>query len=320
MTYLYKIITVFYISMAISKLVFAAPEMLRFEFQNVSIEADRLLLFSKKNENNIIHILRQKPYEIKILILNKVCPLLPENINLTIGNVDTDRKAVSYYEEDLQNQTLFKMDNNGIAEFQAPFNHWHHTPDEEIKRPYLDQPLILLTKSATKKDILHEYLHYCIYKLKEKKIFLYNGIQHGPQCHQTFQYRKANKLFLSQDARDVRIEGMAESIYNYLVDSYGEEMDIYSLLFRYGKELDLSKGDQQSCEDQCQVYVDKMFRAHCFLKHQYSRTEDDVHTPCFKEAWISNRVAKQLINDLVAKTKTMLQSLDKVNEVANHSR
>ncbi|MBI4040582.1 MAG: hypothetical protein HY390_01815 [Deltaproteobacteria bacterium] len=228
------------------------------------IDDQAVLQFKDLNENQIVEQLRKK-YGIKVLILNKKAQNNPMNTSLTIRNEEIDEAAVSYYEADEFNQTAIKVMKTPLAEFIGPHFHVHEEPSlDVIARPYMDQPIILLTQSATRMAIIHEFVHYylCVQNPKDY-IRTQNGIQHHRACidhhelltlHERMMEAQNVALSLPQNTTQSLKMEKAESFYLAMIEFYlklanvsvqreGKEVDVHRFMYEHREMLKLSEDE-----------------------------------------------------------------------------
>ena len=223
-----------------------AKEELYFQFLDRSMDADVLLQFKDKNEKEIINILRHEPYGIKVLILDAVNPGFSINANLSDVNLAEDKEALGYYNENRDEQTCIKNEDRVRGEFLVPFVHFNHEETEAIQRPYLNKPLILLTKSAKRMDLLHEYLHYYAYQSEKIKAVVLRGIKHSYKCISSFNFKKG-KFFLFNIKKNEEDSSLQYQMINYIIQNLkwreGEEVDVSLILAQQGRMLGFNKED-----------------------------------------------------------------------------
>jgi len=233
-----------------------------------------------KSENEIIKILRTD-YGLKVIILDKKAPDLEINPKLTIGNDDKDTFAVETYERDLRKQTAFHEDVEvqAQAQFLQPYFHVHSEYSKHaIPRDFIEQPLILLTKSATSHGIIHEYIHAYLEKKRERApIDLGEGNVHHENCFRQIKLNELKEKVLSSQKNLERLSrspytsdtqgkqasrnfwrATAEFSHAYLdfhMIAYGEEMDVYRFLFEKRKELNFSPDVTQFHLDGFDLYL-----------------------------------------------------------------
>lgn len=255
-------------------------------WKEIIIDDETILQFSNMNENEIIKTLRQK-YKIKVLILDiKSSGNASVNSNLIRGGLEEDSKAVYYYTR--YNQQMAESRYGGfIGEFFEPYSHpsnsdgfSHPNNNDGLERPYLEQPLIVLTLDASRMAIIHEFLHFYIYSLEKVKGKIeIDGIPHGRQCGKELLLEKEkvriNPKILKEVMRDdLSIEwigyttkskedihaGIAalnyiKNNFDYQIGGVREELDIYYLSLKYKKELHLSEKEIIHILDNVSDYI-----------------------------------------------------------------
>jgi len=229
-----------------------------------------LLQFRDMNENQIVESLRNI-HGLKVLIIPSDSP----NPNLTIGNLDEDQEAIEYYFRDTKFQTAI-IHGMAAAEFMPPYYHIHKANVEnDLKRPYIDKPLILLLSSASRSVIIHEFIHFHLYRLEERGTVLINGVRHDTNCA---IWARSDIIKKNMEENNITILTLAlipdltpEEIrrWSEFLDLYlpflineieildllaGEEVDVYALLIEYGEVLNFSRQAIQSLSQNMDIY------------------------------------------------------------------
>ncbi len=160
-------------------------------FETRTIPEEVYMQFANLDVNQIIKKIRAD-HHLKVLILDKTALNYEKNSNLTIGNEEGTSEAIKAYELDEDNQTAIKVLKTPLGEFLKPYFHVHRE-DGRADRPYLDQPIILLTSSANRMAIVHEFMHYYLFSLEENSSVILDGDRHDKVCGLLLEVEKMRK-------------------------------------------------------------------------------------------------------------------------------
>ncbi|MBI2608351.1 MAG: hypothetical protein HYW47_01995 [Deltaproteobacteria bacterium] len=227
-----------------------------------NIDSKEPMQFASMSENQIVETLRTK-YGIKVIILSSA---ETPNPHLTIGNLREDRDLVSYFEQDAEDQICVKTgtckEESEVAagQFLYPYEHRHSSVDNleaGTHRPGLNKPIIVLTKSSTRRHMIHEFMHYYLGTLTNDDVpQTIDGVLHCNRCSRIVETLQLNRLLSEkQKFHDENINTFSsQAHYNLdmelekirtqiIINNFttllkkGEEIDIHRFCFDHRKKL-----------------------------------------------------------------------------------
>lgn len=259
----------------------------------VTLDVTPLMEISKAESIDSVIAAIRKTADPKIVVLERFSKFLPKtNVVKSVNLIGDDGIAAKYGEVYGR-----KMEDEGVVGiFFPPFA----SGLGEFAHPYVKQPVIVLAKNATRRTLLHEYLHYLIWAARRQQSPQYFE-QGGKVVHIRERQNATVKRFSEAFNRDVKAYGnatgstereqawfkMMASLIEVqslqlegLLQSYGEETEVSHFLIEHHQALGITKEEVatelQVCAGNLQRWIEQR---HHFLKQAVVRfTLEEIPT------------------------------------------